>query len=107
MNSSLPPPLRTGLVFEIKFPAFIPRISLLSERTLKVEIVSGDNAGFTDTIDYEAVEVRDGVVMLTWREHIGSTIVHVLDFTAGTASTAVTPARGGFLRLIGPIEIIP
>ncbi len=105
MSSSLPPPLRTGLVFEIKFPTFTPRISILSERTLKVEIVSGDNVGFTDTIDYEAVAVRDRLVILTWREHVGSTIVHVLDFTAERAFTAVTPASGGFMRLTGPIEI--
>jgi hypothetical protein len=106
MNSSLPPPLRTGLVFEINFPTFRPRISLLSERTLKVEIVSGDNVGFTDTIDYEVVAVRDHLVMLTWREHIGSTIVHVLDFTAAKAFTAVTTASGRFMRRRPDAEIV-
>jgi hypothetical protein len=45
--------------------------------------------------------------MLTWREHIGSTIVHVLDFTAARSFTAVTPARGRFMRLTGAIEIVP
>jgi hypothetical protein len=43
--------------------------------------------------------------MLSWREHIGSTIVHVLDFASLYAYTAVTPADGGFMRLQGPIEI--
>ena len=68
-----------------------------------MEIVAGDNLGFTDTVEYEAVAVRDDVVLLSWREHIGSTIVHVLDLSACQSYTAVTPASGGFLRLKGRI----
>jgi hypothetical protein len=98
-------PFRVGQVLEIKFPKFTSRITFHSERELTVEIVSGDNAGFSDTVEYEAVAVRDGLVILSWQEHIGSTIVHVLDFTSGKAHTAVTPAKGGFMRLTGPIEI--
>jgi hypothetical protein len=97
--------LRVGQVLEIKFPAFTPRITLVSDRELTVRIVAGDNAGFSDTVEYEAVEVRDGLVMLTWREHIGSTVVHVLDLTAGVAYTAVTSAKGPFMRLTGPIRV--
>lgn len=85
----------------------MPRITIRSERELTVEIVAGDNAGFSDTVAYEAVTVRRDVVMLSWQEHIGSTIVHVLDFGAGVAYTAVTPAQGGFMRLRGRIEIKP
>ena len=48
--------------------------------------------------------VRDGLVPLSWPEHIGSTIVHVLDLDSGTAYTAVTPAEGAFRRLTGRIE---
>jgi hypothetical protein len=72
---------------------------------LTVEIVAGDNAGFSDTVDYEAVVVRDGLVILSWQEHIGSTIMHVLDFTSGTAYTAVTQAKGEFMRLTGRIQL--
>jgi hypothetical protein len=46
-----------------------------------------------------------GLVVLTWQEHIGSTIVHVLDFTAGTSYLCITPADGGFLRMTGEIEV--
>src|SRR5947208_10012483 len=98
-------PLRVGQVLEISFPAFTPRITIHSERELTVEIVAGDNIGFSDTVEDEAVAVRDGLVVLSWREHIGSTIVHVLDFTSGAAYTAVTPAKGGFMRLRGRIEV--
>jgi hypothetical protein len=105
MSSPPAPQLRVGQVLEIGFAAFTPRITIRSDRELSVEIVAGDNVGFADTVEYEAVVVREGLVMLSWREHIGSTIVHVLDFTAGTAYTAVTPASGGFLRLTGQIRL--
>lgn len=100
-----PSPLRAGQVLEISFPAFTPRITLHSERQLTVEIVAGDNLGFSDTVEYEAVTIRDGLVMLSWREHIGSTIVQVLDFVSAEAHAAVTPAKGDFMRLRGRIQI--
>jgi hypothetical protein len=105
MASQTTSPLRVGQVFEINFPTFTPRITVHSERELTVEIVSGDNLGFSDTVDYQAVAVRDGMVVLSWREHIGSTIVHTLDFVSGDAYTAVTPAKGEFMRLRGRIQI--
>jgi hypothetical protein len=105
MTSHTTSPLRVGLVLEIRFPTFTPRITVHSERELTVEIVAGDNLGFSDAVDYEAVAVRDGLVMLSWRERIGSTVVHVLDFDSGVAYTAVTPAKGEFMRLRGRIEV--
>ena len=105
MASQTTSPLRVGQVIEIGFPTFTPRISVHSERELTVEIVAGDNVGFSDTVEYEAVAVRDGIVILSWQEHIGSTIVHVLDLTTEKAYTAVTPAKGGFMRLTGRIEV--
>jgi MoaF-like len=92
-------------VFEIHFPAFTPRITVHCERRLTVEIVAGDNTGFSDTVEYEAVTVRDGLVVLSWREHIGSTIVHMLDLISQEAYTVVAPAKGGLMRLKGRIEI--
>jgi hypothetical protein len=105
MTSQTASPLRIGQVLEISFRPFTPRITVHSERELTVEIVAGDNLGFSDTVDYEAVTIRDGLVLLSWQEHIGSTIVHVLDFISGEAYTAVTPAKGKFMRLRGRIEI--
>ena len=97
--------LPVGQVLEISFATFTPRITIRSERELTVEIIAGDTIGFSDTVEYEAVSVRDDVVILSWKEHIGSTIVHVLDLGSCTAYTAVTPAKGGFLRLTGRIEV--
>ena len=105
MTSQLQSPLRAGQVLEIRFPAFTPRITIHSDRELTVEIVAGDNLGFSDTVEYEAVTVRDHLVVLTWQEHIGSTIVHVLDYASGDAFTAVTPAEGALMRLLGEITV--
>ncbi len=61
--------------------------------------MTDDNAGFSDTVDYQEVTVRDGLVVLSWQEHIGSAIVHMLDFIPGETYTAVTLAKGKFMRL--------
>ncbi len=105
MASQTTPLLRRGQVLEIGFRTFTPRITIHPDRKLTVEIVAGDNIGFSDTVEYEAVAVRDGLVMLSWREHIGSTIVNVLDLIAGEAYAAVTPAKGEFMRLRGRIQV--
>lgn len=97
--------LPVGQVFEIAFPEFTPRITIRSARELTVQIVSGGDAGFSDTVVYEAVTLRENLVMLSWQEHIGSTIVHALDFEAGVAHTVVAPARGGIMRLTGRIDV--
>jgi hypothetical protein len=41
------------------------------------------------------------------RKHIGSTIVHVLDPNASETYAAVTPTKGGFMRLMGRILLRP
>jgi hypothetical protein len=105
MTSQPISPLPAGQVLEIRFATFTPRITIHSERELTVEIIAGEYAGFSDTLDYEAVLVRDGLVMLSWQEHIGSTVVHVLDLTSSQAYTAVTPAKGNFMRLTGRLEV--
>jgi hypothetical protein len=99
-------PLHAGQVIEVTFPAFTPRLTIHSDRELSVEIVAGDNVGFKDRVEYEAVPLRDGLVLVSWEEHIGSTIVQVLDFDAKRSYTAVTPAKGEFMRLTGPIKVM-
>jgi hypothetical protein len=105
MTARSSPPLRAGQVFEIRFETFTPRITIQSDRELTVEIVAGSYGGFSDTVEYEAREIRDELVLLSWQEHIGSTIVHVLDFDSSRAYTAVTPAEGEFMRMAGQIKL--
>ena len=97
-------PLPAGQVLKISFATFTARITITSDSALVVEIVAGDNLGFSSTVEYDAVAVRDDLVVLSWQEHIGSTVVHVLDLSSSHAYTAVTPAKGGFMRLTGTIE---
>ena len=105
MASQPTPPLLAGHVLEISFATFTPQITIHSERHLTVEIIAGDGIGFSDTVEYEVVAVRDDLLVLSWQEHIGSTVVHVLDLSSSRAYTAVTPAKGGFMRLTGRIEV--
>ncbi len=97
---------RTALEFpadekiEIDLRKFTVRLTFHAARQLTVTVLEGDNAGFTDTVDYEAVPVRAEVVALSWRERIGSTIVHILDFANDETLTFVTPAGGGFFASI-------
>jgi hypothetical protein len=105
MTSQPTPPLLAGHVLKISFATFTPQITIHSERHLTVEIIAGEGTGFSDTVEYRAVAVRDDLVVLSWQEHIGSTVVHVLDLSSSRAYTAVTPAKGGFMRLTGRVEV--
>ena len=106
MTSQPAPGPLVGLVLKITLGNFVPQITVHSERELTVEILAGEgSAGFSDTVEYQAIAVRDDLVILSWQEHIGSTIVHVLDFSSATAYTAITPAKGEFTRLTGRIEV--
>jgi hypothetical protein len=42
-------PLAVGQVLEIAFETFTPRITIRSERELTVEMIAGENTGFSDT----------------------------------------------------------
>lgn len=64
----------------IAFVPFKVHISFHEGQRLTVKVVEGENAGFMDTVGYQAIRVREDIVVLSWQEHIGSTIVHVLDF---------------------------
>jgi hypothetical protein len=89
----------------IAFVPFKVHISFHEGQRLTVTVVEGENAGFMDTVGYQAVRVReDIIIVLSWQEHIGSTIVHVLDFANDRTHTYVTPEKGGFLQLSGTLR---
>jgi molybdenum cofactor biosynthesis MoaF-like protein len=91
MASQPTSPLPVGQVLEISFATFTPRITIHSAREPTVEIVAGDGAGFSDTVEYEAVAVRDGLVMLSWQEH-----------TCRSPPAVLPPRRHGRLKLSLP-----
>jgi hypothetical protein len=98
-------PFVVGQVIEITFETFTPRITIRSERELKVDVIAGSYEGFSDIVMYEAAAIREDLIILSWREHNGSTIVHALDLTSRVTYCAITPAGGDFQRLIGRIDI--
>jgi hypothetical protein len=55
-------------------------------------------------IETRIIRVREDIVVMSWQEHIGSTIVHVLDFANDRTHTYVTPEKGGFLQLSGTLR---
>jgi hypothetical protein len=93
-----------GRTLEIEFPDFKPRITFEPDQRLTVQVVAGDNAGFSETVKYEAVWFSDSILVLSWCERIGSTVVHVLDLASSEAYTLVTPTNGGFIRLQGRMK---
>jgi hypothetical protein len=105
MNWTSASPLPVGQVIEISFATFTPRITVRSERELTVEVIAGEYLGFSDTVEYEAVAVREDLIILSWQEHNGSTIVHALDLSSCTTYAAITPAAGEFQRLTGRIDV--
>jgi len=96
--------IQPGTILDFEFAPFTARVTFEPDQQLRLEIVAGDNKGFSDLVAYEASAIRDDVVVLSWREQIGTTVVHVLDFRARRTYALVTPARGGFLRLHGTIK---
>jgi hypothetical protein len=102
-NRSQPLSFAAGQTMVLHFPAFTPRITFHANDTLTVEIIEGENAGVSDTIPYRAV-LREKLVVLSWKEQVGSTVVHVLDRDAGQTYTLVAPVRGGLFSLEGTIE---
>jgi hypothetical protein len=93
-----------GRVLVIRFPTFTPRITFHADGRLTIEIIEGENAGFRDTIPYQAALLRANLVVLSWQEQIGGTVVHVLDLDVGRTYSVVGRARGTLLRLAGTIE---
>jgi hypothetical protein len=91
-------------VLRITLPSFTVSIVFQDQGRLTVTVLEGENAGFSDTVDYQVTAVRDGVVVLSWQEHIGSTVVHVLDLASSHTHCFVTPAQGGFLRMLGKVH---
>jgi hypothetical protein len=99
------PPLSVGWVLEFHFPTFTPRVTILSDRELRVEVIAGAHMGFSDTVEFQAVTVREELVMLSWLEHNGTAVVHALDLRSGTTYAAVRAATGEFMRLRGRIDV--
>ncbi len=59
----------------------------------------------TETLPFEATEVRPGLWLVIWQEADLLTVVQVQDFDAGTVTSAVTTADQQFVKLDGTITL--
>ncbi|WP_375056667.1 MoaF N-terminal domain-containing protein [Zobellella sp. DQSA1] len=51
---------------------------------------------------YQAIPIRPGVFMVSWKEADGTTVAQVEDFENGTVHAAITLPDQTFLNLTGP-----
>lgn len=98
--------IRTGRGLEFEFAEFTARVVFQADRQLNLSIVAGANRGFNDFVSYEFRAVSDQIAILSWHEHIGTTVVHVLDLRSWQTYAFVTPGSGGYLRLPGKVSQI-
>lgn len=95
--------IHAGGVLEFEFPQFTARVQLETEKKLHLRIIAGENIGFEDRTTYEVRSVAEEVVVLSWQETIGTSVVVVMDKASGHAYALVTTAHGNFLRLDGRV----
>jgi hypothetical protein len=93
-----------GHVFEIAFDAFQPRLTILSDDQLRIEVLGGMGAGMVEVVDYTASNLRPGLFALSWQEESRMTIVHVEDFAEGVSRAHVTLPDSTFMRFTGRIS---
>ena len=91
---------------EFAFAEFTARVAFQAGGKLNLSIVAGANKGFNDFVSYEPRQLSEHVAILSWHEHIGTTVVHVLDLRSWQTHAFVTPGSGGFLRLLGKVSQI-
>lgn len=95
-----------GLVFDVTFDQFAVRLTVLSATRLRFDIADGPYAK-SEEVDLVATLLRPGVFLVSWIEHSGATVVHVEDFAAGQLHSHATLPDGRFLRMQGPITLVP
>jgi hypothetical protein len=93
-----------GGTLVLRFPTFTPRITFHADNRLTVEILEGDDAGFRETLPYQAALPRANLVVLSWQDQLGRSVVHTLDLDVGRSYTVVAPAKGNLLRMEGKVE---
>lgn len=94
---------RAGRAFRVLLPSFTVEVTLLEAQRLRLAVTEGDGAGFSDEVDYLLDTTDAGVTLLSWRERIGSCVVHVIDPDLSGTHVFVASADGRFLRMKGAL----
>ncbi|MEU6379366.1 MoaF N-terminal domain-containing protein [Streptomyces sp. NPDC046909] len=97
-NATLP---SVGQTWLAELGPFNAEITFESESKVSFALTTGDHKGKTETMDYTATKVRDGLYVVRWVEPVsGDVVTHVQDYTAGT-SLASSIVSGEFVQLTG------
>ncbi|WP_372352339.1 hypothetical protein [Streptomyces sp. KL116D] len=79
---------------------FTVEITFNSATSVTYLITGGTLKGQTETMDYTATQVRDGLYVVRWAEAAGDFVTHIEDYTAGTCM-ASSVINGQFVQLHG------
>jgi hypothetical protein len=99
VTSALP----IGRRIECIFGPFRPRLHFLSAETLELEIPSAGGADL-QTVAVEPVTVREGLLLLSWKERDGTVVVHVQDYDVMTVHSHARLPDGTLLRSVGTMQ---
>lgn len=77
-----------------------------SGKELTFLVTTGPLVDRSETCAYQAVQVADGVWMVSWREADGLTVVQVQDFARGTLESVVTTPDHELFQFGGTIKIL-
>jgi hypothetical protein len=97
-----------GCAFEVAYPMFRSRITFVSKSQLNFNIFEGPYAGTTETVEYQVINLRPGLFVVTWQEHSKGTVVQVDDFAEGKVHANITlpDDASAFVRMTGVIREI-
>lgn len=92
-----------GHIYRADYGELAYRVAFADDgRTLRwAEDKAADFDAAATTETYQAIPVRPGVFMVTWREADGTSVTHVEDFENGILHAAITLPDHTFLTLPG------
>jgi hypothetical protein len=105
MSDALPT-FAPGNVVDFAFDDFTGRLTFRGGNRLKLEVIGGPTDGFTDEPEYELTNIGERVLLLSWRERIGSVVVHAIDRKERVSHAFIASADGRFLRMRAKVKIL-
>lgn len=93
-----------GKSFLFEYEHFTVRDSFTADK-IHFDMLTGELAGLKGEAAYHAVELREGLYLITWQEADGSTVTHVDDFINGISYSNFTDAKLNLWQMKG--RIIP
>lgn len=98
--------LPIGERIEVTYPGSVVDLMLRSETSLTFVVRDGPDAR-SETVGIEVTDLGDGVFVVSWQESDGATVTNIKDFGRSSIRTFVTTAAGAFVRMSGPMQILP